>query len=180
MRRRLDIPSAYAKWIVQNRKKGFKKLSDLISKNSPKTAKKDIGKSDKAEPLDIQTIFEIADKITITNDKMILGKVNINTAPEKVLYALLEGNETLAETILSQRIGIEGGFSSMADLADIASADNNSLKKLIDNVTTSSDVFMVRVTAISFQTSAENTIEAVVDRNESPARLLYYCTGVKN
>jgi type II secretory pathway component PulK len=178
--RELEIPNSYAKWIVANRKGGFKKLSDLISKNSPKEPKESAAKSEKAEPLDIKTVLQIADKITLNNNNVIYGKVNINTADIIVIYAIVEGNETIAESIVAHREGTEGGFSSLADLANIGSISTDNIKKLLDNVTTRSNIFMLKVTANAYQTATENSIEAVVDRYESPAKLLFYCSGVNN
>jgi type II secretory pathway component PulK len=180
LERGLEIPKSYAKWIVANRKKGFKKPSELISKGSSNEPKKSAAKSGDAQPLDRKTVLEIADKITLTRNKVLYGKVNINTADKMVIYAILEGNETLAENIISYRDGTSGGFSSLADLANVESVNNTGIKKLLDNVTTRSDIFMIKVTANSYQTASKKSIEAVIDRYESPAKLLFYCSGVNN
>jgi general secretion pathway protein K len=175
----LEIPESYAKWIVGNRKSGFKKTSDLISKSSPSEPKKSAGESNNAEPLDLQTVLQIADKITISRNSVVYGKVNINTADKMVIYAILEGNETLAENIISYRDG-SGGFSSYSDLANVESVNKDNVKKLLDNVTIRSDIFMLKVTANAYQTAAEKNIEAIVDRYESPAKILFYCSGVRD
>ena len=100
-------------------------------------------KSDNAQPLDLQTVLQIADKITISRNSVVYGKVNINTADKMVIYAILEGNETLAENIISYRDG-SGGFSSYSDLANVESVNKNNVKKLLDNVTIRSDIFMLK------------------------------------
>lgn len=177
--RNLEIPNSYAKWIVENRRRGFKKASDLISDKSPTSQKESAETSRNAEPLDIKTVFQIADRIRFDNSRLLFGKVNINTAPKMVISAVLEGDQVLLESIMSYRQGA-GGFSSLGDLANIESIDKESAKKLVDAVTTRSDIFMVKVTSTAYQTGASRTIEAVVDRYESPAKLLFYCSGVKN
>ena len=178
--RELEIPQSYAKWIVANRGKGFKKASDLISDKSPMSPKKTAAKSEEAEPLDVKTVLQIADRIRFENKSVTFGLVNINTAPKMVLNAILEGDETLLETILSYREGSAGGFTSLGDIASIESINKKTAKKLIDAVTTRSDIFMIQVTSTAYQTATAKTIEAVVDRYESPAKLLFYCSGVKN
>ena len=179
LERDLEIPKSYSKWIVDNRKKGFKKPSELISKSSPSEPKKSAAKSGDAQPLDLKTVLDIADKITFSRNRILYGKVNINTADKMVIYALLEGNETLAENIITYRDG-SGGFSSFSEFASVESVNKNNVKKILDNFTIRSDIFMLKVTANAYQTAAEKNIEAVVDRHESPAKILFYCSGVRD
>ena len=89
-------------------------------------------------------------------------------------------DKSLLESILSYREGAAGGFTSLGDIANIESINKKSAKKLVDAVTTRSDIFMIQVTSTAYQTATARTIEAVVDRYESPAKLLFYCSGVKN
>jgi len=95
LRKSLKIKKSYAKWIVENRsKKKYKSISDLINENSPKKEKNSSGRNrDKSQPLDLETFSNIADKITVTNNKKIIGRVNVNTASKIVLAALLGGGD---------------------------------------------------------------------------------------
>ena len=81
----LGLPTAQAKWIVDNRSGGYKSIADLINSNSAKTPPDSSGGGggqNQAQPIDLQTFGQIADKITISGEQKIVGKVNINTAPQ--------------------------------------------------------------------------------------------------
>ena len=78
----------------------FTRLKYYINNSSPKkSSERD---SDEAEALDLQTFSEIADKITISNDEKIPGRVNVNTAPKVVLTALLGGDSGAAWVVKYQ------------------------------------------------------------------------------
>ncbi len=180
LRRALGISASYAKWIVDNRKKGFKGIGELISKNSPATPKKkgNSRDSDQAEPLDMETFFRIADKITVTDEKLIPGKVNVNTAPAAVLLALFEGNEQVAADVIAYRSGLTDGMADIGDLGQVKSfAKKNVAKNFIDRLTTRSSVFTIHSSAQAHATGALGKVEAVVDRDKSPAQILYWRAG---
>ncbi|MBM4026760.1 MAG: general secretion pathway protein GspK, partial [Planctomycetes bacterium] len=92
LERTLGLRTGQARWIVDNRGSGFRSIADLINDRSPPAAEqRSGGDQNQAEPLDLQTFSQIADKITISNEEKLLGKVNINTAPREVLVALFGG-----------------------------------------------------------------------------------------
>jgi len=180
LRRSLDISGSYAKWIVDNRKKGFKGIGELISNNSPATPKKNGNNrdSDQAEPLDVETFFKIADKITVTDDEQVPGKVNVNTAPAEVLLALFEGNEQVVSDVIAYRTGLDDGLADIGDLGQVKSfAKKNIVKNFIDRLTTRSSVFTIHSEAEAYATGAVRKVEVVVDRDKSPAQILYRRTG---
>ncbi|MHC5059811.1 MAG: type II secretion system protein GspK [Planctomycetota bacterium] len=185
LRRGLDISRPYAKWIVDNRKDGFKSIGELISNNSPAKPKKNgnsgSGGSVQAEPLDMETFFNIADKITVIDEEQIPGKVNVNTAPVRVLVALFEGDEQLAADIVAYRSGLAGGLADIGDLGQVTGfARKDVAKKYIDAVTTRSSVYTINSLARAHATMAVHNVEAVVDRAESPARIVYWRAGAQN
>ena len=181
LRRALDISRSYAKWIVDNRKNGFKGIGELISNNSPAKPRQNSnvsrGDSVQAEPLDMETFFKIADKITVMDEELIPGKVNVNTAPAKVLLALFEGNEKVVEDIMISRNSLSGGMTDIGELDQVKSFTKNVAKNFIDRLTTRSSVFTVHSSAQAHATGAVRKVEAVVDRDKSPAQILYWRTG---
>ena len=181
LRRALDINRSYAKWIVDNRKNGFKGIGELISNNSPTKPNKDSnvdrGDSVQAEPLDMETFFKIADKITVTDEELIPGKVNVNTAPAVVLLALFEGNEKVVEDIITTRNSLADGLTDIGELGQVKSFTKNVAKNFIDRLTTRSSVFTIHSTAQAYATEAVRKVEAVVDRDKSPAQILYWRAG---
>ena len=181
--RSLNIKSSHAKWIVENRT--HESIGDLISNNSPGTAQGGSGgNSDEAEPLDLQTFSQIADKITVDDSKM--GKVNINTASEIVLAALLGGGdsaEQIAQEIIAYRETLLYGMLSIGELLDIPSMNINTFKNIAGLITTRSDVFTIRCVATADRnmvSGATLETEAVVDRSSSPCKVLFWYQGASN
>lgn len=183
----LDIKGSYAKWIVENREnRNYESISDLINNNSPKKADDSDGDSDQAKPIDLKTFADIADKITITNDNQIQGRVNINTAPKEVLVALLgdsETNQQLAQNIITYRENLFDGMESIAEVMQVSSMKIDTFKKIANYITTRGNVFTIR----SFATAERGGLpgatlqtEAIVDRDQTPCRVLYWYQGASN
>ncbi|NLH15602.1 MAG: general secretion pathway protein GspK [Phycisphaerae bacterium] len=135
------------------------------------------GGSTQAEPLDLDTFYKIADKITTSTRTRIRGRVNVNTAPLGVLSALLEGRQEVAEDIIAYRESQMNGITSITDLRDIKSIDLDLAKKFIDYVTTRSSVYTIRVLARTATSGGQYETQAVVDRALNPVQILYYREG---
>ena len=138
------------------------------------------GGKDQAEPLDMDTFYKIADKITVNSENVVKGKINLNTADKAVLIALLEGDEETADAIITYRDGLEEGMANVGDLKNVQSMNKNTAKKIIDHVTTRSSVFAIRSVATARATGYKRQIDTVVARDKSPAEILYYHTGAHN
>jgi type II secretory pathway component PulK len=179
----LGIKSAQAKWIVDNRGGGFKSIADLISNNSPQTSTSSSGggaNQNQAEPIDLQTFSQIADKITISGEEKVLGKININTAPREVLAAFFGGDdaaEQLAQTIIANRSSLMYGFQSIAELMDQQGMTIDRFKAFAEQITLRSDVFTIRSYATADAGGARMQTECVVDRSETPCAILYWYQG---
>jgi hypothetical protein len=144
------------------------------------------GSSNQTEPIDLQTFYEIADKITVDSGNQTAGKVNINTASKGVLFVLLGGSETnneTAENIIAYREGLEEGMQSIAELMSAGLVDQNTFERIANNITTRSNVFTIRCSATADRAGASGTTlqtEVVVDRSESPYTTLYWYQGASN
>jgi type II secretory pathway component PulK len=171
----VGLSSANAKWIVDNRGDGFNAIADLIPENNKKS-----GGSRGSAPLKLQTVLDIADKITVVNGREIIGKVNLNTAPLDVLTVLLDGRDDIAEGIIGYRSDQFFGITSLGELSEISSLSTKHLKKLIDVSTVRSDIFTVYSYAEAERTSFQSGLEAVVDRGTSPVQIIYMRTGAIN
>ena len=184
----LSISSSQAKWIVDNRpNNGYQSIGDLINKNSSKQAQPSSQQnSDEAEPLDLQTFSQIADKITVDNSEKVSGKVNINTASEIVLTALLGGGdsaEQFAAEIIAYRESLMYGMESIAEVMQVPSMDIDKFKQIAGLITTRSDVFTIRCVATADRNGKNGATletEAVVDRSSSPCKVLYWYQGASN
>jgi type II secretory pathway component PulK len=177
----LDLKASQAKWIVDNRGGGFRSIADLINDRSPKTASEGSGgNSDQAEPIDMQTFSRIADRITISGEKKLPGRININTAPVEVLMTLFgrdDQAEQIARSLVADRAGMVYGFASIADLLNQPSMNVERFKSVAELVTVRSDVFTVQCLATADVTGANFRTESVVDRSASPCTILYWYQG---
>jgi len=177
----LGLKASQARWIVDNRGGGFRSIADLINDRSPKTASESSGgRSDQAEPIDLQTFSQIADRITITGEQRIPGRVNLNTASAEVLMALFgrdDQAEQIARSIVADRAGLPYGFTSVAELLNQPSMTVERFKAVVELVTVRSDVFTIQCLATADVTGANFRIESVVDRSTSPCTVLYWYQG---
>ena len=173
----LNISSSQASWIVQNR--SYQSIGDLINGNSPKTPQ---GSGE----MDLQTFSNIADKITVDDNEKAPGKVNINTASEIVLRALLGGGdsaEQLAENIVAYRETLLYGMQSITEVMQVPSMTIDNFKNLAGSIATRSDVFTIRCVATADRNGkngATQETEAVMDRSSSPCKVLYWYQGASN
>ncbi|NLH43033.1 MAG: hypothetical protein GX448_14430 [Planctomycetes bacterium] len=177
----LGLKASQAKWIVDNRGGGFRSIADLINDRSPKTASEGSGgNQDQAEPMDMQTFGQIADRITISGEKKLPGKININTAPVAVLKTLFgvdDQAEQIARSIVADRAALAYGYTSVADLLNQSSISLERFKSVADVVTVRSDVFTIQCLATADVTGATFRTESVVDRSASPCTILYWYQG---
>jgi len=181
LQNRLGLTPGQAKWIVENRGGGFQSVADLVNNNSSEKPQANSNNSgDNAQPIDLQTFHQIVDKIAISGEAKIPGKININTAPKEVLVALLGGNDTadqMAQSILAERSGKLYGFETIAELLNVPSMTLSKFKNIANQITVRSDVFTVRCFATAAVSSAGLQTECVVDRSASPCTVLYWYQG---
>ncbi len=181
LQNRLELTAGQARWIEDNRGSGFQSVADLINNNSPEKPQSNGNNSgDNAQPIDLQTFRQIVDKITISGEAKIPGKININTAPREVLVALLGGGdqaEELVDNIVAERSGLLYGFETIAGLLDVSSMTVSKFKSIANLITVRSDVFTVRCFARSTVSGACLQTEYVLDRGASPCTVLYRYQG---
>jgi type II secretory pathway component PulK len=131
----------------------------------------------------MQTFYQIADKITISNDQTVPGRINVNTAPREVLAALLGGDDQadlLAEDIIAHRDGLMYGMQSIAELLDVESMQLSTFKEIANYVTIRSDVFTISCVATADRGNTTGTTMrtvSVVDRGSTPCQILYWYQG---
>jgi type II secretory pathway component PulK len=186
----LGIDGSAAKLIVNRRSSSqFTSIVDLIddsNSTSGSAGQGAGGSSGQSGTLDIQTFYEIADRITVDSQQQVSGKVNINTAPKEVLAALLGGDNQaylLAENIVAYRTGSADGMQSIADVLELGLVNLETFRKIANALTTRSDVFTVWCAATADRngdSGATLQAEAVIDRSVSPCKILYWYEGANN
>lgn len=178
---KLNIDKSYAKWIVEKKPQGgYKTIADLIDKNTPDKPAQKSGKSDEAKQIDMQTFREIADKITVTDDQWVKGRLNVNTASHEVLRIFFEDDTDLADNFVDARHQKAVPMISIADALDIPGMSIDKFKKYAGMLTTRSDIYIVNCTAKTVGLGLKFSTEAVIDRSGTEPRIISMYYGMKN
>ena len=111
------------------------------------------------------------------------AKVNINTASDIVLAALLGGGdeaERTAQAILAYRDTLADGIEDISELTEQSVLSSDVFSQLEDYITTSSDIFTIRCFATADRNGLNGATlqtEAVVDRSTRPCKILFWYQG---
>ena len=140
--------------------------------------------------ISIQDMRNIIDRIAISDDETLEGKVNINTAPLEILMILPGMDEDKAQAIVdrrevatgqtstitsSQQGGQETGpFTSVGQLMDIEGIDENIFRGLIDHVSCRSTVFEIESEGRSLDRKIIQTCTTVIDRSGDRIKTKYW------
>jgi type II secretory pathway component PulK len=107
------------------------------------------------------------------------AKVNINTASDIILAALLGGGdeaERTAQAIISYRDSLTEGIEDISALTEQGIVSSDVFSKLENYITARSDIFTIRCFATAERNGVSGTTlqaEAVVDRSTKPCRILF-------
>ena len=117
---------------------------------------------------------------TSTSTTQASAKVNVNTASDIVLAALLGGGddaERTAQTIISYRETLTEGIQNVSELSQAGGVSSDVLGQIQNYLTTSSNIFTIRCTATADRNGSDGTTlytEAVVDRSSTPCKILFW------
>jgi len=116
----------------------------------------------------------VVDDLTITDEEVLPGLVNVNTAPKEVLLCLPGMTNRLAERIVERRSSDLGSFATVADLATIEGVDAATFAELLPNVTVRSSVFEALAVGYLPERKAYASVEAKIDLGGDTPRFVYY------
>lgn len=121
-----------------------------------------------------EKFVEVCDFITVRDEEVIPGRINVNTAPDVVLNTIFRGkNRDLVERIISRRKS-EGAFENLGGLLDVKGLEISTFKQVCPILCVRSNVFSIRSVGYRSNSRATVVVEAVVDRGSSPYRIHYY------
>jgi len=181
IRQRLSLEDWAAQSIVKARgEKDFEHLVDLLDVELDPSVPRDPEKDDinpraedeKDQPVTVGIFQRIVGNITLTDDQMLPGRININTASQEVLATLPGVDDELVDRIIRYRDG--GGFASIGGLLDVSGMTKEKFAKLESHVTVRSNVFRVLSHGLAESGLAKATIECVVDRSGDVPQILYW------
>ena len=126
-----------------------------------------------AKVVSAEDMSTLADKLTTTDDQAVQGKVNINTASEKVLSLLPGMDEDKANAIVQYRDGKQAsgsaeepvpGFENISQLLEVDGIDNNTFGQLAGSVTIRSYTFMIEANGVGQDGKNIGYCMAIIDR----------------
>jgi DNA uptake protein ComE-like DNA-binding protein len=127
--------------------------------------------------------YNLSTNLTTTTNTYIRGRVNVNTASETVLTALLEGlnngDETTAEsdaqTLITYREQNTNNLGSLAWVYDALGTGNSSLKVLEggDYLTTHSYQFTADIAAVGAYGRGYRRVKFIFDVSDGTPKILY-------
>ncbi len=187
----LEISLSEAMWIVEN--SPYESVAELFPVNIvPEDFNSDINNtasSQKANqvklnedgteeiisaPLSVQTLRRIFNKITVLDDSIIPGKVNINTAGKKVLAAFLGITEEQADKVIKKRDSLITGFYSPAEIFSAGVLDFQQFKDILGKLTVQGNVFTIVSVGMCNDSNVSHTVEATVDVSSMTPNYLYW------
>ncbi len=121
-----------------------------------------------------EKLKDIIDRITVTNEETVSGRINVNTAPKVVLQSLLPNNVELAENIIEYRQSSEAPFDNIGELLDVDGMTNDLFQQVANQVCTKSSVFSIRAVGYMPDTQAYKEIFAILDRGTEKPEIRYW------
>ena len=116
---------------------------------------------------------DVLDRLT-SEGIVLLGKVNVNTAPAEVLAALGGFDEELADRVVGARTSVDpGAMATIAWLYTENVVDADTFKVIAPSLTARSFQFRVRCVAYGWPCRQYRVIEAVIDTARGAPRIVY-------
>ena len=139
--------------------------------------------------ISIQDMRTIADRVTISDEDAVQGKVNINTASLEVLQMLPGMDEEKAQAIIDRRTlatsssmvlvqqqgdQATGPFTGIGELMDVQGIDENTFKGLLDDVSCRSAAYMITSEGRSADEKIIQVCKGVVDLSGDKVEIKYW------
>jgi DNA uptake protein ComE-like DNA-binding protein len=140
--------------------------------------------------ISIDDMRQIVDRVSISDDEVLQGKVNINTAPLEILAMLPGLDEEKAQAIINKRTAPEGQesavtapqqnaqesgpFAGLGQLLDVEGIDEATFRNLVDHVTYRSHAYRIESEGRSSDGKIVQNCVAVVDRSGDRVEIKYW------
>jgi competence ComEA-like helix-hairpin-helix protein len=144
------------------------------SEGSSRTEERTTVQTTGEKAFDVNKFQKIADLVTTTDDEVLGGVVNINTAPYEILVCLPGITEAVAREVVRLQEEREEGFQTVADLLDVEGMSVDLFKQVCPHISVRSDVFRVRSFGVLQNGDFYRCVEAVIDRTEEVAEIRYW------
>jgi len=116
-----------------------------------------------------QELRQVADRLTWTDQKMLTGLINVNTAPREVLLTLPGLQESDADALIAQRQ--RSDLTSIGWVAEALTTDKAAL--IGATITNRSYWYSADIVAVSGDGRGFKRVRIVVDARNTPAKIVY-------
>ena len=123
-------------------------------------------------PITRDKLMKVADKMTVTSEKRIPGRINILTAPKEVLAGLPGMNDSRADAVVNLRGG-DTDFRSIAEILQLNEIPDETFVALAPWITVRSYQFRVDSVGRSADRPVFRRYWAVYDRAPETPRFVY-------
>ncbi|MBM3239344.1 hypothetical protein FJZ31_23875 [Candidatus Poribacteria bacterium] len=132
-----------------------------------------------AKVVNLDDMKVLSDKVATTNEQVVAGKINVNTAPAEILQLLPGMDETKAQAIVSYRetntdtgqsqrsqgANQQGGpFENSGQLLNVEGIDENTFRQIVGLVTYRAYAFMVDSEGVAKDNKTVASCTAIIDR----------------
>ncbi|MBD3180977.1 hypothetical protein GF312_01725 [Candidatus Poribacteria bacterium] len=133
----------------------------------------------------------IVDRITVTDESVLQGKININTAPLEILRMLPGMDDNKAQAIVDYRT-VESGsafitsdpesnepgpFTDLGRLLNVEGFDEQTFREIIDHITYRSHAYRIESEGKSLDGKIIESCNAVIDRSGNRIIIKYWKQG---
>jgi DNA uptake protein ComE-like DNA-binding protein len=133
------------------------------------------GSKSKGEPLFTTSHLQRwADAMTTSEEKVLPGLINLNTAPPEILATIEDLSENDITQIGLMRAAAETPFHSVGDLFRLRGMNAERFGRIAARTTVRSNQFTVRAKGVLASGRSRTQIEAVLERDENGVHVLYW------
>ena len=117
---------------------------------------------------------QIADRVSVKSDGKFQGRVNINTASETVLRAVLHDQSEIADAIIAYREAENFPFDDVGELLDVEGVTQETFREICERFCVRSGTFSGEFVGYLPNSGAYKELRVVLDRTESTPRIVYW------
>lgn len=166
---RVGVDSTQAEAILTYAQSQDATLSGFIRSDLSRLAPSD-GSTIPPSPLSRDQLARLLDEAQIGDaSRPTPGKLNVNTCQAETLQYLPDIDPAMADAIVLERESRPSGFTSVADLLDVAGMTRNRLSRISGVLDVRSNVFVVSSRGRDAATGIEVELVATIDRTRIPA-----------
>ncbi|NCO36091.1 MAG: hypothetical protein AUJ92_16905 [Armatimonadetes bacterium CG2_30_59_28] len=117
-----------------------------------------------------EKVRKIADRVTTSDEQLVPGRVNINTADEAVLASLPGMDAAISRNFTAYREGEDGPFDDVGEVLELDSITPEVYRQIADLITVGSTAFRITSSGLREESATRETVECVVTMVRSNLR----------